>query len=155
MRPQAENTSTSVRDSVSLNTVIEENRAWTIKHKTLVSKSKLLMLMYLRQWESITYQLCCVTSDKCLYVGSLRKVDTLQILQIFFQRLSRLCVVQHPLDVVADARVHAGNALGAAEPGTEAHDPDYPPDWQWIWHRFPPSEPELNENKLTLNSKSD
>ena len=46
-------------------------------------------------------------------------------------------MVQHPLDVVADARVHAGNALGAAEPGTEAHDSDYPPDGQGIWYKLP------------------
>ena len=48
-------------------------------------------------------------------------------------QLSRLCVVEHPLHVVADPRVHAGDALGAAEPRAEAHDPDYPPDGQWFW----------------------
>merc|ERR1719245_2220972 len=47
--------------------------------------------------------------------------------------LSRLRVVEHPLHVVADPRVHAGDALGAAEPRAEAHDPDYPPDGQWFW----------------------
>ena len=46
---------------------------------------------------------------------------------------SRLRVVEHPLHVVADPRVHAGDALGAAEPRAEAHDPDYPPDGQWVW----------------------
>ena len=47
--------------------------------------------------------------------------------------LSRLRVVEHPLHVVADPRVHAGDALGAAKPRAEAHDPDYPPDGQWFW----------------------
>ena len=64
-------------------------------------------------------------------------------------------MVQHPLDVVADARVHAGNALGAAEPGTEAHDSDYPPDGQGIWYKLPLFEYETKKKGFTPSSNCD